>query len=321
MPFDARVVDLRGGVAVEEHVAVVRAGRDRRFDTGEWPAQHPGSQRTASGLSGSPTLATNRSRGRSSPEIRRRPASACAPPAPSPGRRCTRTRRRPPDRRRTRGGVVGHEGLVDVDGTFRCPGGPAGEVAESHVVGVGRRNLEVRSGRGHEPGEVERPFDPRAVRRAADEQHVLEAGERGPDRRHFPAVERFGRDEDPAVTQRRRWRIGSGPNAGNNGETTLRASWPRRAPAPGRATGTRALPGRPPAGPGRWRTGSSRAGVRRTSGPRACRRRNRSATRSAPAPAACQSTASWAMLRPRPPGRPSSSRRACAHENVRHVRS
>ena len=40
----------------------------------------------------------------------------------------------------------------------------------------------------------------------------------------------------------------------------------------------------------------------------------RSAMRSRRAPAACRSTASCAMLSPRPPGRPSSARRASAQE-------
>ena len=90
--------------------------------------------------------------------------------------------------RRGPGGVVGDDGVVDVDGALRRAGGAAGEVQQRHVLGVGRRDLELVGGRGQQL--VEADASRRRRRRRADEHDVVERRERVPQRRHLAAVER-----------------------------------------------------------------------------------------------------------------------------------
>ncbi len=209
------------------------------------------------------------------------------------------------------GGVVGDHRLVHVHRALRRPGGAAGEVQQRHVLGLGRRDL------------VRRPAPRPSARRgracrgsgrpsASTSSTCCEVGQRVAELGDLPPVERRGGDQHPARAQPQPLR---GPARGRRRRTAGRRRWRASAcPAPRRTAPVRARQREHPlaapdaeaaqhAGEPAGLLGELGVGERWLL-PSA--RTNRSASCAARPPAACRSTASWAMLRPRPPGSPAS---------------
>ena len=97
---------------------------------------------------------------------------------------------------------MSHHRLVDVHGALGCAGGATGEVQERRVLGVGGSDLEAVAGAGQEPVVVLRAGDGRRLAVVADQEDVLQAGQRGPERRHLPLVEPGGGHQDAGPTDR-----------------------------------------------------------------------------------------------------------------------
>ncbi len=101
--------------------------------------------------------------------------------------------------RQLAGDVVGDDRGVDVHGALRLAGGAAREVDEGDVLGVGGADLvRVVGGRQQAPVVV-RAGHVRLGPALADEDDVLELGQRRPDPGDLPLVEQLGR-------QRALWR-------------------------------------------------------------------------------------------------------------------
>ena len=141
--------------------------------------------------------------------------------APSPGRRCTRRRRRSADRSaKPSRGVVSHDGFVDVDGGLGRAGGAAGEVQQRQASGSVAPILVLRRGRPASNGPS--AFVDGGPALVTDQEHLAQPGELFADRCDLAVVQRPGRDQDPASPIAIRCRIGSGPKAENRVQATAR---------------------------------------------------------------------------------------------------
>ena len=124
--------------------------------------------------------------------------------------------------REAAGRVMRDDSLMHMHRSFGFAGGAAGEMKQSEILGIGRRNLEIAVRLGHQLLKVEGVGNRADLVRGADQQYVLESGQRSVAAQP-PCVCRAS----TVVTSTRpspipiRWRIGSGPKAEKSGQKTL----------------------------------------------------------------------------------------------------
>ena len=87
--------------------------------------------------------------------------------------------------------MMGHHGLMHVRGALRLARGAAGEVEQRDVLGIGRLDRERVVGAAHERRVVVGVRHARRLPIVADQEHVLEIGQRAPQRGNLAAVERL----------------------------------------------------------------------------------------------------------------------------------
>src|SRR5208282_345756 len=93
-----------------------------------------------------------------------------------------------------------NDSLVHVHRSFGLAGCAAGEMKQSQILGIGRRNLEMAVRLGHQLLKVAGFRNRANLVRAADQKHVLKSGQLGSQLSHLSFVKRGCGNEHAAVT-------------------------------------------------------------------------------------------------------------------------
>ncbi len=93
--------------------------------------------------------------------------------------------------------VLDQDGFVGVQRPLWPARGPAGEVEQGKILGIGRWNISARSRSFQLLVEVEGSGDPGHFPFVPYQENVLQGGEHVAQRRHLAWIERRGGDQDP----------------------------------------------------------------------------------------------------------------------------
>ena len=101
--------------------------------------------------------------------------------------------------REAAGHMMRDDGLMHVHRALGLAGGAAGEVKQREILRIGRRDLEIVAGFVHQLMEILGVRNLANLFGAANQQHVLEPGERGSHFGDFAFVQRDGGHQHAAV--------------------------------------------------------------------------------------------------------------------------